>query len=147
MGLDVAQDIAVSRGVEVREIETCISPYVVVETWNLDDNHGLVINREDDEAPSRAFSFDSNGFCELTAWTDVRVRDCTPGSDSEDVLLLIERRTEPPTFAVVRANRNSLSQFGVVLDLGETAASSLTLWHGDLYVGTDDRMILRVTGF
>ena len=139
--------LAVSRGGEVRELEACISPYVVVETWNLDDNHGLVITREDDGSPSRAFSVDSDGFRELAAWADVRVRDCSPGSSSEDVLLLIERRTEPRTFAVVKANRNSLSQFEVVLDLGETAASSITLWHGDLYVGTDEGMILRVNGF
>ena len=139
--------LAVSRGGEVRELEACISPYVVVETWNLDDNHGLVITREDDETASRAFSVDTDGFRELTAWADVRVRDCTPGTHLEDVLLLIERRTEPRTFAVVKTECTSLIQFEVVLDLGETAASSITLWHGDLYVGTDAGTILRMKDY
>ena len=31
--------------------------------------------------------------------------------------------------------------------LRRTAASSITLWHGDLYVGTDDGAILRMKNF
>ena len=139
--------LAVSRGGKVLELEACISPYVVVETWNLDDNHGLVITREDDGTPSRAFAVDADGFRELTAWGDVRVRDCTKGYQSGDVLLLVERRTEPSTFAVVKSDSSSLTELDVVLELGETAASSITLWQGDLFIGTDLGTILRAKCF
>lgn len=135
--------LAVARGGEVRDLDASISPYVVVETWNLGRDRGLVITREADETPSRAFFVDTGGFRELADWSDVRIRDCTAGPRPDDVLLLIERRTEPATFAVVQADARTLTDFDVVLELGETAASSIVLWQGDLYIGTNEGEILR----
>jgi len=94
-----------------------------------------------------ADSTDADGFRELTAWGNVRVHDCTKGYQLGDVLLLVEQRTEPSTFAVVKSDSSSLTELDVVLELGETAASSITLWQGDLFIGTDLGAMLRAKCF
>ena len=48
---------------------------------------------------------------------------------------------------VVKSDSSSLTELDVVLELGETAASSITLWQGDLFIGTDLGTILRAKCF
>ncbi len=118
---------------------------VVIRTWSLDAATGLAVARGEGRE-SRVFLVEEKAARELESWADLRIIDMTPDSRSEGWFVLAGHGENPETFAVHRTMRKTIDQLSPVLSLGKQPSTSITLWNGDLYIGTAEGRILRARG-
>jgi hypothetical protein len=131
------------RGGVIRDLEGPFARQVVDRAWPLSGTLGLLVTREAEGTPSRAFAVDPRGIHELAGLDALRILDVTPGERPGEVLVLAAGREDPAAQAVHRLAFDALDRPQPVLDLPGVAAASIALWRGDLYIGTEDGRVLR----
>ena len=129
------------RAGEVAELAE-LGELVVARTFPLDRERGLVVTR-DEQGRTRTFLAREKGFAELDSWVARRVIDVAPARTPGEFLLLSGDGATSETFAVERFRIHAPERLDPVLTLSGVAPTALALWHGQLYLGTDDGRVLR----
>lgn len=133
--------VSVEHGV-VRELEGTLARRIVTRTFPLAPDLGLVVTRTE-QGTTPAFLAREAGFEELASWAGWRVRDVVPGRSPDEFLLLAAEVSAPDAYRVLRFERDDPARLEPVLDLAGLAPSALALWHGALFLGTEDGRVLR----
>ena len=127
---------------QISGLNGAVGSVVVRKTWPLHPMLGLAVGNYG-PGVSRTFKIIQSGIKELSGWSNLRVIYVTPGEKSGHWLVLAGSGTDEETFSVYRFYERSINQLSPVLDLGEMAFSSIALWYGDLFLGSDDGKIYR----
>ncbi len=122
-----------------------IAEQIVVRTWNLRDDLGLVISRDpNNEQRTNAFLAQANGFRELENWCTGRVIDACWESDQRWLFLVAEGKS-PETYSVRRWDMARSEKTELAMDLNQMQPSCLAVWRGQLFLGTQDGKIHRAS--
>ena len=127
---------------QISGLNGAVGSVVVRKTWPLHPMLGLAVGNYG-PGVSRTFKIIQSGIQELSGWSNLRVIYVTPGEKNGHWLVLAGSGTDEETFSVYRFYERSINQLSPVLDLGEMAFSSIALWYGDLFLGSDDGKIYR----
>ncbi len=118
---------------------------MVMRTWPLDGDTGLVLARNPDRS-TRMFLVESGAIEPLDSWSEYSVVDIAPGAEPGEFVMVANHAADPDRASVLsfslaglRAGRTPVE----MLELFEAAPTAIAWWNGDLFIGTDDGRVLR----